>query len=141
MTKSLLVQRTNLSCRLTDTGLGKFGGGTGTYTPISSSVPLENAILKKAVKELKKYLKKQKIPYQVIKLHGDAYQPAGLPDLLIVLPEGKTIWIEFKRPGADTTALQRHNLRLLDGMGHYAGTCDSEDLLIRIVKKVLKKGE
>lgn len=116
-----------------------FGEGTGDYTPVSFNVQKENTILSKAVKKLKEYLKREKIIHSIIKLHGGAYQRSGLPDLLIVLPRGITLWIEFKRPGADTTALQKYNLEQLDKMGHYVGTCDSANLLLEMVKEVIEK--
>lgn len=41
----------------------------------------------------------------VLKIHGSPYQPAGLPDLL-VLRAGVASWIEVKMPGNKPTMLQ-----------------------------------
>lgn len=42
----------------------------------------------------------------VVKLHGSAYQRAGLPDLLVLTRDGMTRWIEVKRPGRKLTRIQ-----------------------------------
>jgi len=121
-------------------GLYEAGEGTGNYTPVPSCTLTENQILSKAVKALKKWLKEHDVKYMIIKLHGDAYQKAGLPDLLIILPNSKTLWVEFKRTGADTTKLQQYTLKELLSLGHYVGTCDNPTLLIKMVKEVLNYG-
>lgn len=40
-----------------------------------------------------------------IKIHGNAYQMAGLPDVLLV-KEGRAAWIEVKVPGNKTSPIQ-----------------------------------
>ena len=44
---------------------------------------------------------------------------AGWPDRLVVLPRGRTLWAEFKRPGSEgPRPLQEHRMALLTGLGH-----------------------
>jgi len=40
--------------------------------------------------------------------------PAGVPDVLIVTPQGKHIWVEFKTPNGPTRALQHRFARQLE---------------------------
>lgn len=45
----------------------------------------------------------------------------GVPDRLLIGPNGRTGFLEIKRPGGQTSALQKHTLNLLDARSHYAG--------------------
>lgn len=49
------------------------------------------------------------VPIKAIKLHGNAYVESGTPDLHITL-RGRSFWIEVKKPGGKTTALQDQRL-------------------------------
>ena len=42
----------------------------------------------------------------------------GWPDRLFLLPQGRALWIEFKRKGEVPTPLQLHRHRLLKLLGH-----------------------
>ncbi len=35
----------------------------------------------------------------VLKIHGSKYMPAGFPDLVVVRPDGRTVFVEVKIPG------------------------------------------
>lgn len=52
-------------------------------------------------------------------------QQAGLPDRLILLPGGKTTFIEYKQPGKHPTPLQQHRHKQLQHLGHTVHTVDS----------------
>lgn len=52
------------------------------------------------------------------KMNGDGYR--GWPDRLFVLRNGKTLWIEFKRPGGKESELQKVMLDNLRELGHEA---------------------
>lgn len=54
--------------------------------------------------------------WYVIKIHGGAYQLAGLPDVLAI-KGGHAAWAEFKRPGGEPTKIQAHRLRELSMAG------------------------
>lgn len=44
---------------------------------------------------------------------------AGIPDLVVILPEGETLWIEVKRPfGGKISDAQARVLSFLDAKGH-----------------------
>jgi len=115
-------------------GLWEFGGGTGKYTPESSSTDKENDILRRAVNSAKtRYGNKI---YQ-LKIHGGGYQRSGVPDLYVAI-DGKSVWIEFKRPGADTTALQLKTLNEFRSLGIYCGTAESVETYLKIIEDILK---
>ena len=50
------------------------------------------------------------------KIHGNAFQLAGLPDVLCI-KDGRARWIECKRPGEEPTKLQSHRMRELADAG------------------------
>ncbi len=70
----------------------------------------EKAITKKIMGRL------NELGFWTLKIHGGAYQMAGLPDILAI-KEGKAYWIEVKRPGGKPTALQLKRLRDLKEAG------------------------
>jgi hypothetical protein len=43
---------------------------------------------------------------------------AGVPDRILIAPDGRVAFLEFKRPGAGLSALQRLWQRRLIDMGH-----------------------
>lgn len=43
---------------------------------------------------------------------------SGLPDRLIVMPDGRTVWVELKSVGKKPTALQASRIRQLKELGH-----------------------
>ena len=111
-------------------GLFKFGGGTGKYVPESTSTPLESKIQLKIIDAIKK-----EFPGAVvIKLSGGEYQRAGIPDLYVAV-NGVDVWIEIKRPGADTTMLQKKFLERLYYNGINCGTAESPETALKIVKE------
>lgn len=113
-------------------GLWETGDGTGEYRPSSKNVPTESVIITKAIKLIAK-----EFPHAfVFKVHGGLYQRSGIPDLYVGI-EGKSIWIEMKRPGADTTALQKHKMEQLIAQRIFCGTAESPERVIEIIKKVL----
>lgn len=115
-------------------GLRQFGSGTGKYTPESKTTSIENNIVTKATDEAK--AKYGKDIFQR-KIHGGGYQRSGLPDVYVAIG-GTSIWVEFKRPGADTTALQLKTLKELDSLGIYCGTAESVETYIGIIEEVLR---
>src|SRR5579864_8277828 len=51
----------------------------------------------------------------------------GWPDLLLLIPGGRPLLLELKRPGAVPSPLQKHRLETLNGLGYAATWCDSFD--------------
>jgi Holliday junction resolvase len=77
---------------------------------------------------IKKYLKK--IGGKVQKQHGSVYGRNGVPDLLACY-QGRFLALEVKRPGEDTTPLQKHELAGWEAAGALAARVESvEDVQI-----------
>lgn len=49
----------------------------------------------------------------------------GVPDRVVILPQGKVVWVELKRPGAIPTAQQLRRHRELWKRGHAVVVLDS----------------
>lgn len=64
----------------------------------------------------------------------DAGLPPGTPDLLAVLPGGRTAWIEVKTPRGAVRPEQARFLRRLQGMGHAAGVARSLEDAEKIIR-------
>jgi Holliday junction resolvase len=52
----------------------------------------------------------------VVKIHGSAYQMAGLPDILAI-KGGRAVWMEAKVPGNEPSKIQLHRMRELAAAG------------------------
>jgi hypothetical protein len=50
----------------------------------------------------------------------------GWPDRIVALPNGKTLWVELKRPGGKTTPLQDRLHKELCMRGHLVHIIDSK---------------
>lgn len=112
--------------------LGYVGTGTGKYAPSKeySETQLVNAMVKAVHK---KFLG---VPHRVTKTHGGQFQRAGLPDLNIQI-SGCTLWIEVKRPGGDTTALQKQTLEAFKEAGTYVGACETTSQVLDTIDHAL----
>ena len=59
-------------------------------------------------------------------IQPDAHHiPKGWPDHLLLGPEGRTVFIEFKKPGEEPTPIQVHTHAQLRKLGHTVLLCDS----------------
>ena len=120
-------------------GLWQFGRGTGNYHPYSGFYGAkENAITTKTIKAIKETFKHDNV--FVRKVHGGGYQRSGLPDLYVHV-RGIAVWIEMKRPGADTTALQKEVLEELKAAGAYCGTASSPAQAVGLIRDALRDYE
>ena len=70
--------------------------------------------------------------YFCIKIHGGAFQFAGLPDILAI-KNGQAAWIEVKRPGGKPTKLQSAMLQKLKRFGCRAGVATNLEEALEIV--------
>ena len=59
---------------------------------------------------------------------------AGVPDRLVILPGGETVYIEVKRPGGKTTPLQDRHLRILREQGCRCYVVDSYEACDRVME-------
>jgi len=82
---------------------------------------------------IQRYLKK--IGGKVIKTHGTGFGQAGTPDLIGVL-RGRSLALEVKRPGEDTTPLQKVELRKWAEAGAIAGRVESVQEVKDLIKEI-----
>ena len=52
---------------------------------------------------------------------------AGVPDRIVLLPQGHVSFLELKRPGAKPSRLQLHVLGRLEQLGFKAGWADNKE--------------
>lgn len=60
----------------------------------------------------------------------------GVPDRIVILPGGRTIFVEMKKPGESLEPLQRKWAKELIGMGHEVYKIDSEDQVDWFIREV-----
>lgn len=60
---------------------------------------------------------------------------AGIPDLLVVGPEGTTAWLEVKTAKGRVSPLQREQLDRLSKLGHVAAVVRSVDEALTVLKE------
>jgi len=114
-----------------ETGLWKFGDGTGKYSG-KPNQPTETSIVNATVKAVRKEYPNS----VVVKIHGGGFQSAGIPDLYIAV-DGEGLWVEMKRPGSDTTALQKRFLEKLWANSIPCGTADNPEMVLAILRQLL----
>lgn len=62
----------------------------------------------------------------------------GFPDRTVFLPGGRTLFVEFKRPGGGAVSpQQRATLARLSALGHECHVCDNSDDAIDIFEAAL----
>lgn len=82
---------------------------------MADMVPLERTITNAIIGWLKRE------NYFVVKIHGAAYQTAGLPDIIAIDRRGRFVGLEVKRPNLGRlTQLQRRTLETINMGGGYA---------------------
>lgn len=57
----------------------------------------------------------------------------GVPDRIVVLPYGQTVYVEMKAPGKPLEPLQEKWFRTLQGLGHKIYKVDSEADIERFI--------
>jgi hypothetical protein len=67
----------------------------------------------------------------VIKLNPQWHR--GLPDRMFILPGGKTVFMEMKKPGGKPSPLQKYFISWMKDLGHEAHILDNYDDAIRIL--------
>lgn len=95
-------------------------------------IPLENAITKAIMLWLKAN------GYYAVKIHGAAYQTAGLPDIVAIDRKGRMVGLEVKRPAiGKVTELQKRTLEEINLHGGYAVVVRS----VEDAKQALERSE
>lgn len=72
---------------------------------------------------------------------GKAYKftspgSSGVPDRLIILPNGKMGFVEVKAPGKKARPEQCYQQRRLEELGCYVAVLDNPDLIETIIKEI-----
>lgn len=60
----------------------------------------------------------------------------GVPDRLVILPNGRTVYVEMKAPGKPLEPLQEHWKRKLLKLGHRHYKIDSVEDIDRFIQEV-----
>jgi len=60
---------------------------------------------------------------------------AGVPDRILILPGGKVIFVELKRPGGKTTALQDMEITRLKFFGCDAGVVSTPEEVQELLRR------
>lgn len=82
----------------------------------------DRPVLEKSIEgPVVKYAKR--LGYEVVKLNGMGQR--ALPDRMFLGPEGRVVFIEFKRPGGKPTALQAALHARWKALGHVVHLIDS----------------
>ena len=89
-----------------------------------------------------KYIE-QKLVEKVKKLGGQAYKfvspgRRGVPDRLVILPDGKIGFVEVKRQGGRLSKLQEKQLNFLKSLGCRTFVLWSIDEIDQIIEKIQK---
>lgn len=63
----------------------------------------------------------------------------GVPDRIVILPNGQTIYVEMKAPGKPLQPLQEKWARTLRGMGHRVYKLDSDEDIDRFIQEVSRE--
>lgn len=99
---------------------------------MKQGIPLERTI----TDEIMAWMKKNE--YWAVKIHGAAYQTAGLPDIVAIDRRGRMVGLEVKRPTiGKVTTLQEKTLQNINLGGGYAVVVRSLD----DVKQAMAKSE
>lgn len=94
----------------------------------------ESAIQKKVVEYARKDL-----GLNVIKLNPMGQN--GWPDLLVILPHGRTLFLEMKRPGEEPRKLQLHIHEMLRKDGQHVEVAETHEEGKRIVAAALARAQ
>jgi hypothetical protein len=63
----------------------------------------------------------------------------GVPDRLVILPGGRTVYVEMKSPGKPLNPLQERWAKILQSLGHEVYKIDSVDAIERFIQEVIQK--
>ena len=63
----------------------------------------------------------------------------GVPDRLVILPGGRTIYVEMKAPGKPLEPLQARWAKILRNMGHQVYKIDSNEDIDKFIIEVMPK--
>lgn len=59
---------------------------------------------------------------------------AGYPDRVCLLPHGRTVWVELKSKGRQTSKIQKVRIKQLESIGHRVYVADSKEMVDKILE-------
>src|SRR5208283_1561851 len=71
--------------------------------------------------------------YGVVSFKLTLRHDAGWPDRLFLVPGGRPLFIEFKRPGEPPNPLQAHRIETLSGLGYDVEVRDDYDAALAAI--------
>ncbi len=92
----------------------------------------ERRLQNKIVEAVTKFLASEDHDCEVIKLHGNMYS-AGWPDLLVIVDDGSSCFIEVKVPGNKPSPRQLAKLTRIAELGVMCGVATTADEALEIV--------
>jgi hypothetical protein len=91
-------------------------------------------------KTVENYLRDKVKTMGGIALKVNASNMAGLPDRMILFPEGKIYFVELKAPGKKPRPLQLASHRILRGLGFRVYVIDTKEGVLDFLKEVATHG-
>lgn len=58
----------------------------------------------------------------------------GFPDRIVLLPGGKTLWVELKSKGRKPSIVQKIRFRQMEEIGHHVYVCDSIEQVDEVIE-------
>ena len=62
----------------------------------------------------------------------------GIPDRLLLLPEGRVAFVEVKRPGQKPRSIQVRRIKQLQELGFKVYVLDDEKEILKIIEEVME---
>lgn len=82
---------------------------------------------------VRRWCKSRGIPF--VKMDPMVYK--GIPDRLVILPDGKVLWLEFKTPSGKVTMHQANYINWLINNDHECYVVTSKDEAIALIEEQL----
>ncbi len=92
-------------------------------------------------KEIEKYLAKRAAALGLPCLKYANANAAGYPDRLVLLPDGRVVWVELKSKGRKPTKQQLVRHQELRQAGHTVYVCDSREAVDNVIADIQREGQ
>lgn len=96
-------------------------------------------ILESTIEGVVANIAKKKLGVHSIKLN--VVGSRGWPDRLFLIPGGKPLFIEFKRPGGKTRKLQDHTHQIMRNLGYEVEVHDNKEDAIEAIRQKLASAQ